>query len=129
MASGKNHRLNRINDEIFRETADIIRGELKDPRVSIITSVVAVDTSVDLKHCKIFVSVLGDGEQKKDVMKGLKNAKGFVRKLLAQRINLRNTPEINFVLDESLEEGIRINQLIDEAMKSIPSHNTPEEMA
>jgi len=112
-----NKRIVRINDEILREVSQIVRSELKDPRISTITSILKVDTSSDLKHCKIFVSVFGDEKQKADVMEGLKNAKGFIRKQLAKIINLRNTPEINFTLDDSLEYSMKMSKLIDEANK------------
>lgn len=105
-------RLSRINDEIMREAAQIVRAELKDPRIGSLTSVTRAEATNDLQQCKIYVSVLGDEGQKKEVMEGLKNAAGFVRKLLAERINLRNTPEVKFVLDESLEHGMRMDELI-----------------
>lgn len=116
-ASGSNNRMIRINDEILREVANIIRLEIKDPRVATITTVVKVDTTNDLKHCKIYVSILGEKEQKEEVMEGLRNAAGFIRKQLAQRINLRSTPEIKFILDESLEYSIKINKLLNEVNK------------
>lgn len=107
----------RINDEIKKEVSEIIRSELKDPRVATITSVIKVETTNDLKYCKIFVSVLGDEEQKKEVMEGLKNAAGFIRKQIAERINLRNTPEIKFILDDSLEYSIKISKIINDINK------------
>ncbi len=110
-----NTRITRINDEILRETANIIRQELKDPRIGVMTSVVKVDTTNDLKYCKIYVSVMGDDKQKDEVLEGLKNASGFIRKQIASRINLRNTPEIKFILDDSLEYSLKISKLIDEA--------------
>lgn len=116
--SGKN-RISRINDEILREVANIIRLEIKDPRVGSMTTVVKVDTTNDLSQCKIFVSILGEKEQKEEVMEGLKNASGFIRKQLAERINLRNTPEVKFILDESLEYSIKISKLINEVNKPI----------
>jgi len=107
----------RINDEIKKEVSEIIRSELKDPRVGVMTSVLRVDTTNDLKYCKIFVSVLGSEDEKKEVMEGLKNASGFIRKMIALRINLRNTPEIRFILDNSIEYSIKISKLIDEVNK------------
>lgn len=109
-----NNRMVRINDEIMRETANIIRSEIKDPRVGSITSVLKADTTKDLKYCKIYVSVLGDTESKAAVMEGLKNASGFIRSQLASRINLRNTPELSFILDDSIEYGIKMSKLIDD---------------
>ena len=113
------NRMIRINDEIMRESAEIIRSELKDPRICTITSVVKVNTTNDLKFCKIYVSVLGDADLKNEVMEGLVNAQSYIRHRLADRINLRNTPEITFILDETLEHGMRIGKLID----SVVSHN------
>ncbi|MBO8435145.1 MAG: 30S ribosome-binding factor RbfA [Tyzzerella sp.] len=112
-----NNRMTRINDEILKEVAQILRGELKDPRVGVMTSVLRVDTTPDLKYCKVYVSVLGNDEEKQGVMKGLKNATGFIRRLLAQRVNLRNTPELIFKLDDSVEYSIRMSKLIDEISK------------
>ena len=110
----RTHRLTRINDEIVKELASMVQLELKDPRLKTMTSIVKADTSQDLKYCKVYISVLGDEQQKKDVLTGLKNAKGFLRKQLAESINLRNTPELSFVLDESLEHSMKIEQLIQE---------------
>ena len=107
----------RINDEIMRETAAIIRSELKDPRICAITSVVKVNTTNDLKFCKVYVSVLGNAELKSEVMEGLVNAQGFVRRCLAERMNLRNTPELTFILDDSLDQRIRMEKLIDSVVK------------
>jgi len=116
-SSSTKNRMFRINDEILREVANIIRLEIKDPRVGSMTTVVKVDTTNDLKQCKIYVSILGEKEQKEEVMEGLTNASGFIRKQLAERINLRNTPEIKFILDESLEYSIKISKLINEVNK------------
>ena len=107
-------RMSRVNDEIFKEVSQIIRGELKDPRIGAMTSVVRVETTQDLKYCKIYVSVLGDAAQKESVMKGLKNAGGFIRHLVAERVNLRLTPELSFKLDESAEYAVRMNQLMEQ---------------
>lgn len=104
----------RINDEIQRETAEIIRGELKDPRIGKLCSVVKVDTTKDLKYCKIFISVLGTEEEKKEVFKGLDSANGYIRKLLAERINLRATPELKFIPDDSIEYAAKMMKLINE---------------
>ena len=109
-----NTRMIRINDELARELANIIRTEVKDPRVSSMTSVIKVETTADLKYCKVFISVLGNEEDKANVMKGLKNASGFMRHLLAERVNLRNTPELIFKLDDSVEYAIKMDKLIRE---------------
>lgn len=112
-----NTRMIRINDEIKRELSEIIRSELKDPRIGVMTSVLKVDTTNDLKYCKVQVSVLGDDAQKQEVLEGLKNASGFIRKQVATRINLRNTPQFKFEIDDSLEYSVRISKLIDEVNK------------
>ncbi len=111
------NRISRINDEILKEISQIIRLEVKDPRISSMTSVIRVDTTPDLKYCKVFVSVLGNEEEKQSVMKGLKNAGGFIRHLLAERVNLRFTPQLQFKLDESTEYAIHMSQLIDQVAK------------
>lgn len=109
-----NTRMIRINDELQRELANIIRTEVKDPRINKMTSVIKVETTSDLKYCKAFVSILGNDEEKAGVMQGLKNASGFIRHLLAERVNLRNTPEILFKLDDSVEYAIKMDRLIKE---------------
>ncbi len=112
-----NNRLSRINDEIMKELSQIIRAELKDPRIGAMTSVIRAETTQDLKYCKVFVSVLGDEQEKESVMKGLQNAGGFIRRLIAQRINLRYTPEFRFKLDESAEYAIHMDQLFSQIAK------------
>ena len=93
----------RINSEVQRELSSIISRELKDPRIHPMTTVVSVEVTPDLKYCKAYISVLGNEEAAKDTIQGLKSAVGFVRTQLAKRINLRNTPEITFILDQSIE--------------------------
>ncbi|HIW25735.1 MAG TPA: 30S ribosome-binding factor RbfA [Firmicutes bacterium] len=116
----RNNRMTRVNDEITKELANIIRGELKDPRIGVMTSVLRVETTQDLKYCKIFISVLGNDEEKKEVMKGLKSASGYIRHLLAERINLRITPELMFRLDDSVEYGIKMSKLIEQIRNEPP---------
>ena len=116
----RNNRMTRVNDEITKELANIIRGELKDPRIGVMTSVLRVETTQDLKYCKIFISVLGNDEEKKEVMKGLKSASGYIRHLLADRINLRITPELMFRLDDSVEYGIKMSKLIEQISNEPP---------
>ena len=112
-----NNRLSRINDEIMNVLSQIIRAELKDPRIGAMTSVIRVETTQDLKYCKVFVSVLGNETEKENVMEGLRNAGGFIRRLIAQRINLRYTPELRFKLDESAEYAIHMDQLFSQISK------------
>ena len=104
----------RINMEVQRELSQIIRSEIKDPRIHPLTSVVAVEVTPDLKYCKAYISVLGDEKAQADTMEGLRSSAGYIRKLLASNINLRNTPEIQFILDQSIEYGVRMSKMIDD---------------
>lgn len=106
----------RINGEVQRVLAEIIRGEIKDPRISPWTSVVAVEVAPDLKSCKAWISVLGDEEARNSTLQGLKSAEGFIRRQLAKIVNLRNTPEITFVMDQSIEYGVNMSRKIDEVI-------------
>ena len=104
----------RVNAEVQRELSNILRAGIKDPRVAPMTSVVAVEVAPDLKTCKAFISVLGNDEEKEETMKGLNSAVGYIRRELAHSINLRNTPEITFILDDSIEYGVNMSKKIDE---------------
>lgn len=115
----------RINMEVQRELSQIIRSEIKDPRIHPLTSVVAVEVTPDLKYCKAYISVLGDEEAGKATIEGLRSAAPFVRRELAHRVNLRNTPEIKFILDQSIEYGVNMSKLIDEVTKDL--HDDEEE--
>lgn len=106
----------RINGEVQRVMAEVIRGGIKDPRISPLTSVIAVEVAPDLKTCKAWVSVYGDEQARIDTLAGLKSAEGYIRNQLAKQINLRNTPEIQFIVDESIAYGVRMSKLIDEVM-------------
>ncbi len=106
----------RVNGEVQRVLAEIIRGEIKDPRISPLTSVVAVEVAPDLKSCKAWISVLGGEEERAATLAGLRSAEGFVKRKLAQTINLRNTPDITFVMDQSIEYGVNMSRRIDEVM-------------
>lgn len=116
----------RINGEVQRELAEIIRGEIKDPRISPLTSVVAVQVAPDLKTCKAYISVLGNEQACKDTLAGLKSAAGFVRTKLAKNLNLRNTPEIIFIMDQSIEYGVTMSAKIDEVIAQIPDRSSEE---
>jgi ribosome-binding factor A len=113
----RSNRIIKINEEIRKEISFLINNSLKDPRVNRMTSVVSVDTTPDLKYCKIFVSVLGDVKSQEDTLEGLNRSTGFIRNELAKRINLRNTPELTFVVDQSIEYGMNMSRLIDEVNK------------
>ena len=108
----------RINGEVQRELSNIIRGEIKDPRIHEMTSVVSVEVAPDLKTCKAYISVLGDEQAQKDTLAGLRSAEGYIRRSLAQSINLRNTPQITFIIDQSIEYGVRMSHFIDEVNKN-----------
>lgn len=107
----------RINGEVQRVLAEIIRGDIKDPRIRPLTSVVAVEVAPDLKTCKAWISVLGDEKAREDTYKGLKSAEGYIKNQLAKIINLRNTPEITFIIDQSIEYGVNMSRKIDEVIK------------
>ena len=112
----------RINGEVQKELSTIIRNEIKDPRIHPMTSVMAVEVAPDLKTCKAHISVLGEKEAKEATIKGLKSAEGYIRRQLAHNMNLRNTPEIRFILDESIEYGVTMSKLIDDIAKKDQSH-------
>lgn len=109
----------RINTEVQRELSNIIRGEIKDPRIAPWTSVVAVEVAPDLKTSKAYISVLGDEKAQADTIAGLTSAEGYIRRELARTLNMRNTPEIRFVLDQSIEYGVNMSKKIDEVTKSM----------
>lgn len=110
----------RINGEVQRVLAEIIRGDIKDPRVSSLTSVVAVEVAPDLKTCKAWISVLGDEKAVEDTLAGLNSATGYIKGQLAKKINLRNTPDIRFIMDQSIAYGVSMSKLIDDVNKNIP---------
>lgn len=117
----------RINSEVQKVLAEVIRSEIKDPRVPQFTSVTDVEVAPDLKTCKVWVSFLTQPDRYDDALKGLAKAEGYMRSQLAKKINLRNTPELRFILDNSIEYGNRMSKLIDEAVKDI--HNDVEDSA
>lgn len=104
----------RINGEVQRVLAEIIRGDLKDPRIGEVTSVVAVEVAPDLKTCKVWISVLGDEQVQADTLAGLNSAGGFIKNQLARKLNLRNTPQIRFIMDQSIAYGVNMSKLIDD---------------
>lgn len=109
----------RINTEVQRELSSILRGGIKDPRIAPMTSVVAVEVSPDLKTCKAYISVLGDEKVQGDTIKGLQSAEGFIRHELARTINMRNTPEIRFIMDQSIEYGVNMSKKIDDLTRDL----------
>ena len=108
----------RINGEVQKELSRIIQNGIKDPRIAPLTSVVSVEVAPDLKTCKAYISVLGSEKAAADTLAGLKSAEGFIRRQLAHTVNLRNTPEIRFILDQSIEYGVTMTKLIDDVVKT-----------
>lgn len=106
------HRTARISEEIKRELSQMIREDLKDPRVKGLISITHVDVTNDLRYAKVFVSALGDSEQNRDIIKGLDKAGGYLRSELAKRLQLRFTPELTFKHDSSIEYGSKISRIL-----------------
>ena len=117
----------RVNAEVQRELSIILQNGIKDPRVAPMTSVVAVEVAPDLKTCKAYISVLGDEKAQQDTLKGLKSAEGYIRRQLAHELNLRNTPQIAFILDQSIAYGVNMSKLIDEVTKDISDDEEEDE--
>ena len=107
----------RMNGEVQREISNIISREIKDPRIHPMTSVVSVEVTPDLKFAKVFVSVLGNDEDKEKTHEGLKSAAPHIRSLLARALNLRNTPELTFIIDDSIEYGVNMSKKIEDLVK------------
>ncbi len=118
----------RINEEVRRELSLIIDHKLKDPRIHSMTSVVDCEVTTDLKFCKVYISVLGDEQAQDETIAGLRSSAGFVRRELARTINLRNTPEITFVLDQSIEYGVNMSHRLDEIVSKSTSDDGEEEL-
>jgi ribosome-binding factor A len=112
-------RLARIADQIQKDLAELIRTQVKDPRVGMIT-LTGVEISSDYHYAKVFFTTLGDGERVAKAQSGLEHASGFLRSQLAKGLKLRIIPELRFVHDESVERGVRISTLIDDAVASHP---------
>ena len=117
----------RVNTEVLRELSNILRGGIKDPRVAPWTSVVAVEVAPDLKTCKAYVSVLGDEKAQADTIAGLKSAEGYIRRELAHRLNMRNTLEIRFILDQSIEYGVNMSRKIADVTKAMDQKGDAED--
>ncbi len=109
------YRSSRLSEEFKKEISEIIKNEVKDPRVGFV-SVVFVDVSGDLRHAKVYVSVLGDEVRIKETMLALKNASSFIRREIAHRIQLRYTPEITFLYDDSIVHGTKISKILAEVI-------------
>jgi ribosome-binding factor A len=110
-------RLGRIADQIQRDLAELIRTEVKDPRIGLVT-LTGVEMSSDSRHAKVYFTVLGEAEATRHAQDGLQRASGFLRSRLAGSLRLRVMPELHFVYDTSVEHGVRLSRLIDEAVAS-----------
>ena len=119
----------RINTEVQKVLAEPIRGEIKDPRIAPLTSVVAVEVSPDLKSCMAGISVLGVDKAQADTLAGLRSAAGFIKSRLAKEINLRITPEVCFIMDQSIAYGVNMSHKIDEVMGSAGTQAETDEEA
>ena len=117
----------RINGEVQKELSQIIRSEVKDPRIHPMTSVTEAVVAPDLKSCKVYISVLGGKEERAATLEGLRKAEGFIRGRLAHSLNLRNTPELTFIEDDSIEYGVAMSHRIDEVIKADAHEELPEE--
>ena len=108
-------RRDRVSEQIRRELAELIRTELKDPRVGMV-SITSVEVSADYAHAKVFFSSMAGREHLDSVLAGLQKAAGFLRRELGRRISIHSTPQLHFVFDESLERGADLSKLIQEAV-------------
>lgn len=114
-----NKRINRISEEVRKVVSDLLFNGLKDPRIKPMTSVTRVEVTRDLRFARIYISILGDEIEKQETIEGFKNAKGYIRREIGNRIDLRYVPEPIFILDQSIEEAINLSKLIDEVNKNI----------
>ncbi len=105
-------RIDKINQAVKEEVGNIIQKEVKDPRLEFVT-ITQVDVSRDLQHAKVYFTVLGNTDKIKEVQTGLDSARGFIRRLVGQRVRMRYTPEINFIFDQSVEYGMHIEETIE----------------
>ncbi len=124
MARGGRER--RIGQEIQRILPELMRHDLKDPRVTGLITITAVEVTRDLKHSKVFVTRLGDAGALEEALAGLNSSSSFLRGALAQRMRLRSVPELTFVFDSSVERGVHLTRLIGEAMASSPEDSTSD---
>lgn len=117
----------RINEEVRKQLQEIIMHELKDPRIDPMTSVTKVEVAPDLKTCKAYISVLGSGEALETTVEALSRAEGYIRRELAQTVNLRNTPQIRFIADDSIAYGVGMSRRIDEVIAMDESRHVADE--
>ncbi|MFC0904492.1 30S ribosome-binding factor RbfA [Clostridium sp. MT-14] len=107
-----NYRSGRINEEMKKEISNIIRNDIKDPRITAMVSVTKVDVTKDQKYAKVYVSIYGKNKSKENTFEALKNSEGFIRREIGHRIKLRNTPEIIIELDNTIEYGMHIDDIL-----------------
>jgi len=112
-------RLRRVAEQLRRELAVLLREEVKDPRVRMV-ALSSVDVSRDLGHAKVYVSVLGDDVEIRSALAGLEHAEGFLRRELGRRMHIRTIPHLHFLHDTSMEQGARINELLERAKREHP---------
>ena len=108
-------RMERVNGLLRQEISHVLAAELRDPRISSVVSVTHVDASADLRHAKVFVSVLGDDPEKLRTLKALKSAAGFIHRSIRRNLSLKAVPSLGFYLDESIEQGAEMLQMIKDA--------------
>ena len=119
-------RSSRVNDQIRQEVSDLIRTSLRDPRVDEFVSITQVDVAQDLRTAKVYVSTLGDEDTRRRTLDGLEAASHFLRRELKPRLNIRSIPMLTFVRDSSIEEGMRLFELIKEANAALPQPDRTE---
>jgi len=119
------HRLERVRNLLRQVTSEIL-PHVKDPRVGFVT-ITDVEVSPDLRHARIFVSVMGDAEAREQALKGLDSARGFMRRELTRQITLRHIPDLTFHLDDSLDRGMRVHELLQEAQRTSNNFATEEQ--
>ena len=115
-------RMGRVNELIREELSSLLLLELKDPRVAALTTVTHVETSPDLEHARVYVSVMGSEHEQAGAMNGLRSAEGFLRRSLAGRVKMRRVPALTFALDTSMEEGAQMLELIDRVADGHGAH-------
>lgn len=118
------HRSGRINEEIRKEISDIIQNNIRDPRLSAMVSVTKVDVTKDLRYAKVFVSIFGKEDAKKETLNAIKSSAGFIRREIGHRVNLRFTPELIIELDETIEHGMHIDSLLHQIREKDKNENS-----
>lgn len=111
-------RLSKLSEQIKKEISNIIQNDIKDPRVPILTSIIHIDVTKDLRYAKVYVSIFGDEEKKVKCIEGLKSAAGYIRKEVGSRMNIRYIPELIFEIDRSIDYGMHIDKVIKEMKKN-----------